>query len=241
MHGQTLEVSITDGNLVSTVAFTSLSEFAIGSVGDDPLPVQLANFSAKQDQGNVFLKWETKTEIQNVGFDIERKTATDKQFIKIGFIKGSGNSNVPNRYSFSDNKNQGGKSSYRLRQININGVATYSNEIEVTIIPSEYILYQNYPNPFNPSTVIKYAVPFDSKVTLEVYNVTGERIGQLVNGEKSAGYYTIDFNSSSFSRSIPSGVYFYRIIAANKVDGTSFSSIKKMVMLKITTFVASEK
>ena len=196
------------------------------------LPVQLTNFSAKLYNGIVSLKWETATEIENIGFDIERKTAMDKQFIKIGFIKGNGNSSTPNMYSFSDNKNQGGKSSYRLRQINTNGAAIYSNEIEVIVIPTEYILYQNYPNPFNPSTVIKYAIPFDSKVTLEVYNITGERIGQLVNEDQSAGYYSVNFNSSSFKRSISSGVYFYRIIASNKVDGSSFTTIKKMAMLK---------
>jgi glucose/arabinose dehydrogenase len=206
--------------------YTLASDGKIYNFKSTALPVQLTNFSAKQYNGIVSLKWETETEIENLGFDIERKTALDKQFIKIGFIKGSGNSITPNRYSFSDTKNQGGKSSYRLRQINTNGATIYSNEIEVIVIPSEYILYQNYPNPFNSSTVIKYALPFDSKITLEVYNIIGERIGQLVNEERSAGYYTIDFNSSSFSRSISSGVYFYRIHAGN------FVSAKKMILLK---------
>jgi glucose/arabinose dehydrogenase len=212
--------------------YTLASDGKIYNFKPTALPVELTNFSAKQDNGIVLLKWETATEIENVGFDIERKTAMDKQFTKVGFIKGSGNSSTPKMYSFSDTKNQGGKSSYRLHQISTNGAAIYSNEIEVIVIPSEYILYQNYPNPFNPSTVIKYAIPFDSKVTLEVYNITGQRIGELVNEEQTAGYYTIDFNSSSFNKNISSGVYFYRIIATNKADGTSFTTIKKMVMLK---------
>jgi len=93
-------------------------------------------------------------------------------------------------------------------------------------------LDQNYPNPFNPSTRINYILPFDSKVTLEVYNVTGERIKQLVNQEQSAGNYSIDFNLSVINGSISSGVYFYKITAVDKTTGNIFSSIKKMLLLK---------
>jgi hypothetical protein len=224
--------SLTDGNLVNTTAFTSFSEFAIGTTGDDPLPVQLANFLAKQDKGNVFLNWETKTEIQNAGFDIERKTEKDKQFIKVGFIKGRGNSNTPAQYKYSDNTVQGGKIFYRLGQINTNGLVTYSKEIEINVIPTEYILCQNYPNPFNPSTKISYTLPVVSKVTLEVYNITGEKISQLVNEEQPAGYYYVDFSSSTINKSISSGVYYYRITASDKVTGNNFSSTKKMILLK---------
>jgi hypothetical protein len=99
-------------------------------------------------------------------------------------------------------------------------------------IPVQFTLEQNFPNPFNPSTKISYNLPNDSKVTLEVYNIIGNKIAQLVNEEQLAGYYSVNFNSSSINRNISSGVYFYRIIAVDKTTGNNFSSIKKMILLK---------
>jgi len=99
-------------------------------------------------------------------------------------------------------------------------------------IPVKFTLEQNFPNPFNPSTKIKYNLPVDSKVTLEIYNVIGMRIGQLVNADQSAGSYSVNFNSSSLNRNISSGVYFYKLTAVGKATGNNFSSIKKMILLK---------
>jgi hypothetical protein len=107
--------------------------------------------------------------------------------------------------------------------VNTTGITPDNNSVV-----KGYSLSQNYPNPFNPSTTINYNLPFDSKVTLEVYNIKGERISQLVNKEQSAGYYSIDFGSSKLS----SGVYFYKITAVDKATGKNFSSIKKMILLK---------
>jgi hypothetical protein len=91
-----------------------------------------------------------------------------------------------------------------------------------------YSLSQNYPNPFNPVTRIIYNLPFDSRVTLEIYNLTGERISQLVNKEQSAGNYLVDFGSSKLS----SGVYFYKLTALDKKSKNNFTQIKKMILLK---------
>ena len=96
------------------------------------------------------------------------------------------------------------------------------------VLPTEYSLAQNYPNPFNPTTKINYSLQFDSKVTLEVFSITGEKLAQLVNEEQSAGYYSVNFGSSKLA----SGVYIYRIKAVDKATGNNFSSVKKMIMLK---------
>ena len=113
--------------------------------------------------------------------------------------------------------------------IDNDGTFEYSKVIETEVTtPKNFELSQNFPNPWNPSTKINYNLPFDSKVTLEVYNITGERISQLVNEEQSAGYYSVDFGSSKLS----SGVYFYRITALDKVIGNNFSAIKKMILIK---------
>src|ERR1035437_3717102 len=99
-------------------------------------------------------------------------------------------------------------------------------------MPVQFTLEQNFPNPFNPSTKIDYQVPVDSKVIMDVYNITGQKVVELVNQDQSAGYYSIDFNSSSLIKNISSGIYFYRMTALDKATGNNFSAIKKMILLK---------
>ena len=89
-------------------------------------------------------------------------------------------------------------------------------------LPSDFELKQNYPNPFNPSTVIAFALPKASNITLSVYNVIGEKVAELVNGEMAAGNHTVNFNASN----LVSGIYIYKITAGN------FVSVKKMMLLK---------
>jgi len=81
----------------------------------------------------------------------------------------------------------------------MDGLVIYSNDINVNIIPSDYILYQNYPNPFNPSTVIKYAVPFESNVVINFYNSLGENVREVNVGTRQPGYYDIKFQCSWIS------------------------------------------
>lgn len=95
-------------------------------------------------------------------------------------------------------------------------------EINSDLIPTQFELFQNYPNPFNPTTKIEFAVPHDGFVNLIVYNTMGEAIAVLVDEQKPAGRYSVDFIGSDF----PSGVYFYRLLASD------FKSIKKMILLK---------
>jgi hypothetical protein len=89
-------------------------------------------------------------------------------------------------------------------------------------IPESFELAQNYPNPFNPSTQISYSLPTAGDVTITVFNVLGQKVTTLVDGQKEAGVHIVEFDGSSFS----SGMYFYRI------DTENFSDTKKMVMLK---------
>jgi hypothetical protein len=93
---------------------------------------------------------------------------------------------------------------------------------ETTIIPNKFILYNNYPNPFNPTTNISYSLPQTSFVTLKVFDLTGREVSTLVNEQKSAGKYEVEFNGGNLS----SGIYFYRISSGN------FSQTKKLVLIK---------
>jgi hypothetical protein len=94
------------------------------------------------------------------------------------------------------------------------------------IAPHEFALYQNYPNPFNPSTSIQYSIEKPVNVSLKVYNVLGSEVAVIVNGRQEAGGYTVIFHTVNGSRSLSSGVYFYRLEAG------SFVSTKKFVLLQ---------
>jgi hypothetical protein len=100
--------------------------------------------------------------------------------------------------------------------------ATTNLSAPIDLLISEYTLYQNYPNPFNPSTTIKYSIPELSKVKLTLFNLLGEEVTTLVNEEKVAGNYTVEFNAAS----LPSGVYFYQLRAGD------YMSVKKMLLIK---------
>ncbi len=103
-----------------------------------------------------------------------------------------------------------------------------TNVDDEEVIPQQYELSQNFPNPFNPSTTIRYSLPYNSRVKILVYNILGERVAFLLNGEVSAGFHEISFNARRYA----SGVYFY-YIEAKSVDGKKdFTAVKKMILLK---------
>ena len=191
------------------------------------LPVELSTFSGTIIGQNVKLNWATETEVNNYGFEIERmldvKGQTSNSWEKIGFVNGSGNSNSSKNYSFVDNKIQGGKYSYRLKQIDNDGQFEYSNTIEVDIkVPLEFALNQNYPNPFNPSTKISFQITEVGFTSLKVFDVLGNEISTIVNEELQAGNYTFDFEAQDLT----SGIYFY------KLQSNSFVKTKKMILIK---------
>lgn len=95
-------------------------------------------------------------------------------------------------------------------------------EDEKNVLPVTFMLNQNYPNPFNPATQITYTIPEESIVTLTVYNILGQKVAQLINGQQPAGRYTVNFDG----KNLGSGVYIYRLNAGN------FSSSKKMILLR---------
>jgi hypothetical protein len=99
---------------------------------------------------------------------------------------------------------------------------------EVVATPMQFELAQNYPNPFNPSTTLRYGLPANSKVTLKIYNILGQVVTELVNGEQAAGWHTAIWNAS-----VASGVYFYRIEATSTNNPNNrFADVKKMLLLK---------
>ncbi len=193
------------------------------SIGNDPLPVELASFTAVTNRNNVTLNWATSKETNNQGFDVERSLVGANSWAKVGTVTGNGTTTETKSYSFTERVTTGNYS-YRLKQIDFNGNFEYHNlSSEVNVgVPSEFAMSQNYPNPFNPSTKIDYDIATDGNVSVVLFDMSGREVAKLVNEFKTAGYYTVNFNASNLS----SGMYFYRISAAN------FAQTKKMVLVK---------
>ncbi len=185
------------------------------------VPVELTAFSAKVINGKTILKWQTATELNNLGFEIER-SLTQETWRTIGFVEGHGTTTEPQNYSLTDN-GIGGTVYYRLKQIDFDGTYEFSFVLEVNSATVTTIdLEQNYPNPFNPSTNIKYQVGNDGFVSLEVFNSLGEVVATLINEFKQAGTYQMSFNASN----LPSGVYIYILKSGD------FIQSKKMILLR---------
>jgi autotransporter-associated beta strand protein len=211
-----------DPYTATATGFTAFSEFGVGSNG--ALPVELTSFNAAIRNGLVDLKWETATEVNNYGFEVERKTAS-ADWSKIGFVEGHNSTNSPKYYSYSDKPEGTGKIAYRLKQIDNDGQFEYSPEVEVLVdnLPNGFVLEQNYPNPFNPETSIRFALKEDTKATLKVYNSLGAEIATLFDGTAEAGrYYDVKFGGSELA----SGFYIYKLVAGEYV------SVKKMLLMK---------
>ncbi|MEO8400099.1 MAG: T9SS type A sorting domain-containing protein [Ignavibacteriaceae bacterium] len=202
---------------------SSFSDFTGGE--PEVLPVELKNFSMDIINNKVKLLWQTITEVNSYGFEIEKCPETSKgKWQKIGFVRSKGNSNTINNYEFFDeSKNFTEKIYYRLKQIDNNGNFKYSKIVKINFnIEYKFELSQNYPNPFNPSTNIRYSVGSKQFITLKIYDILGNEIITLVNKEQQAGNYEAELDASK----LPSGIYFYKLKTAD------FVLTKKMILLK---------
>ena len=196
---------------------------------DGSLPVVLLSFNGNTfDGNNVQLNWVTANEINNSGFRVERKIKNSSEWNEAGFVTGNGTTTEQKNYIFADKKLAKNIYDYRLKQIDYNGNFEYfALSSEMTIgTPAKFEVSQNYPNPSNPKTKIDYQIPFDGRVTVKIYDLTGREVVTIVNEVKEAGYYTAEFDGTN----IASGIYFYRILAEG--NSQQFVKTMKMVLLK---------
>lgn len=238
------------GSLTINGTFTG-NPSSISGEGNVSLPVQLSSFTATPNRLNAELQWRTETELENYGFEIERRemgqiladthrfeseneidrtnsspfTVHHSPWITIGFVQGSGTSSSPREYTFTDKPGQPGRYAYRLKQIDFDGSFTYygAAEIEVGSANKELVLGPNYPNPFNPSTSIEFTVPNDGNAVLAVFNLIGQRVATLFDGPAEAGrIHRVTFSDPL----LPTGLYFYKLEFGNK------TLIQRMMLLK---------
>lgn len=221
--------AVTGNNLTSLCFINENKGWVVGTDGtifkyqNDVVPVELISFTAEVKESIVQLSWQTATEINNNGFEIQRRFG-EEEWNNIGFVEGQGNSISPKSYSFTDKSLFGGnKFQYRLKQMDTDGSFEYSNMVEVEMHATQYRLAQNYPNPFNPNTIIELSIPEDvNNVQLSIYNALGEKVAELINTGLVAGNYSYQWNAENEA----TGIYFYELKTDNVV------LVKKMLLMK---------
>ena len=139
----------------------------------------------------------------------------------------NGNATAQVVYSPIDNNllelvTNNGLSAYSFEKIVENDTVLVAIGSDLAVMPERFDLRQNYPNPFNPSTTIELAVPRASELTITIYNVLGERVGEVFRGRLQAGLHQFEFRGDNLA----SGLYFYR------VDAPGFVQTRKMILLK---------
>lgn len=215
--------TLTDGNN-DFVTFGALNS-------DVSLPVELTSFEAEEieNSGHVELIWRTESEIENAYWLVQKKTpGTD--FETITTIEGQGTKSSFTDYRFIDvNVKAGDSVIYRLADVAYNGDIAYHEEKALKLkVPLTFELLPNYPNPFNPATTISYRLPKQSRVSLTIYNILGQKVRELVRGEvQDVGVQRVSWDSRNDAGStVATGIYIYRLQIGN------FNTSRKMILMK---------
>ncbi len=205
-----------------------LAEFVMNNTF---VPVELASFEARSEDGAAQLSWRTGSETDNLGFRVYRSFNKSGPFLALNqkMIPGAGTVSAEQSYSFVDEDVVIGQTYYyKLADISINGTITMHAPVMVEIAaPSVYDLGQNYPNPFNPETTIIFKLKSEGMVKLDVFNIWGQKIRTLIDATFKAGKHHVVFDGCSDNGlKLPTGTYLYRL------ETKEFSAIKKMLIVK---------
>lgn len=212
-----------------------------GNYSDQSLPVSLTAFEATAGNGLVILNWVTESETNNLGFNVYRSQNKDGKYRLISSFKenknleGLGNSAGGKDYRYIDTDVKNGQTYwYRLEDVSLAGAKKQHGPVKAqpsadspltykSLFPPErFNLRQNYPNPFNPVTHITVDIARAGQVTLDVYNIRGQKVAELIKGYREAGSYNVTFDGSGLS----SGMYFYRL------NAPGFTDVKRMLLVK---------
>jgi hypothetical protein len=226
-------------NLMTPTLTTGVSQHILGSITcslfadigwtvdagacTPALSVELADFRAVADGDAVHLRWETLSEVDNSGFEVQRRVAHDG-FRTAGFVAGAGESATRRTYSFRVDNLEPGVHSFRLRQVDLDGGATVSDAVEVLVpILGGVVLTNAYPNPFNPTTTFSVTVSRSQTVRVEVYDALGRMVDRVFDGLLESGVAKrLDFDATG----LPSGLYVYR------ATGEDFSVARQVLALR---------
>ena len=192
---------------------------------DGSLPVELSSFSAEQDGDQIILQWETASEIENLGFILEKSVGNTQSWNVLtdyknnDALKGYGSSTEMHEYQYIDKILQPGlKYSYRLSDVDYQGRITLHDPVTITfstdnlMLLSDFGIHKAYPNPFNPSITLNYQLLQDGLSQLRVYNSRGQFIETLLNSYQSADNYSFVWHPTNIS----SGIYILRLTSGNQ-------------------------
>ena len=205
---------------------------------DGTLPVELTSFELLETRSEgITLQWITESEINNLGFNLDRKTPiTDwrqiASYVTHPALQGQGSVSHQTIYTFTDNSVQENESyDYRLSDVDYDGNVEYHSlqlmGVSSSNVPEQFVLYPNYPNPFNPVTTIRYDLSKESFVDITIYDMLGNVVSNLINANQSSGYKSIQWNATNNQgKPVSAGVYLYSIEAGK------FRQTKKMILLK---------
>jgi subtilisin family serine protease len=187
------------------------------------LPVELASFTGRADDGGVQLRWMTTSETNNTGFHVERRIASDAStteraaWTTVGFVDGHGTTTTTHDYRFEDNALpfEADRLVYRLRQVDADGSVTYSEEQSIALgRPDALTLHAPFPNPAPDAATLRYELPAQMDVSIRVYDVLGRRVWTADPGLQKSGRQEMALPTERFS----AGAYFIRLQADDKIQ-----------------------
>jgi hypothetical protein len=183
----------------------SLQALYVNPVDCGILPVSLTDFRVSLTGRNATLKWTTASENGNIGFVVQR-SRNGISWDSVGFVLGAVNSQRLLNYRFEDPNLPFGQHYFRLKQLDIDGRWSTSNVLMVQIRGIlENALEQNYPNPARNTTSIRYSISSKSLISIDLYDIQGKFIRNLVQETKDAGVYTVSLNTEKMAK----GTYYY--------------------------------
>ncbi|MBN1480580.1 cellulase family glycosylhydrolase [candidate division KSB1 bacterium] len=204
----------------------SIIENAVNDINslNDPIGIGIATFNAQVDGERIFLRWEFFHNQVVAGFYIHRRAAHDSTYMCLNqkFLVLANASAECTSYAFGDNLSETGVYYYKIETLYLNGRREFSEPITVRfdsnlglIAPNDFKLDQNYPNPFNSMTIIKLQMPETAKITLQIYNIQGQKVKTLANEIFIAGYHTLQWDATNdFGHRVGSGIFILQMKSA---------------------------
>ncbi|UCF62680.1 MAG: T9SS type A sorting domain-containing protein, partial [bacterium] len=220
---------------------------------DTSLPVELVSFTVLIQNGQVLLEWQTASEIDNAYWLVDRKELTEQEyeqvisgeikvegtfypFQNVGNLPGQGSTNSQTNYRFVDQSASiSSIYAYRLADISVYGQIYYHPVIFLVpeAVPQDFSLSQNYPNPFNPETLIEYQLPVESRVSLRIFNILGQEVKLLLQGDVPAGYYEIRWDGTNQKQQpVASGTYIYQLSIQSADGKNNFTQSRRMILMR---------
>lgn len=231
--GGVLQTSLSStGN--HTIAIRPYDRLVYVNQGSDTsLPVQMADFEAVPDAAGVRLVWWTASETNCAGFHIWRSETEDGDYVRVNtvLIPGRGSASGMHEYTFTDTGAEpGGTYYYKIEDVSMLGSSSFYGPVLVQIdavLPAEFALSRNFPNPFNPETSVIVDVPEAGRVSLRVYDLLGNEVRTIVDGNLDAGAHTLSWNGKdALDNPAPSGLYFIRMEAG------LFRNVRKITLIR---------